>query len=173
MMLIRIASSKTNADLADPIFISTVANTTDKFRIISRVSDKKPNDAGHPIQFDTSRGRWFIHTHPTGNTLHPKINDGTIVSDDISYILRRDDDRSLDEKIYKLRYVVPKELTNGRDPVDGFVLQDSNFTTVLANTDFTKTSIDSSDYAFDRNTRFISQASFDLSLIHISEPTRL
>ena len=161
---IRIASSKTNADLADPIFISTVANTTDKFRIISRVSDKKPNDAGHPIQFDTSRGRWFIHTHPTGNTLHPKINDGTIVSDDISYILRRDDDRSLDEKIYKLRYVVPKELTNGRDPVDGFVLQDSNFTTVLANTDFTKTSIDSSDYAFDRNTRFISQASFDSSL---------
>ena len=161
---IRIASSKTNADLADPIFINTVANTTDKFRIISRVSDKKPNDSGHPIQFDTSRGRWFIHTLPTGNTLHPKINDGTIVSDDISYILRRDDDRSLDEKIYKLRYVVPKELTNGRDPVDGFVLQDSNFTTVLANTDFTKTSITSSDYGFDRNTRFISQASFNSSL---------
>ena len=41
---------------------------------------------------------------------------------DISYILRKDDDRSLDEKVYKLRYVVPKELVNGRDPIDGFVL---------------------------------------------------
>ena len=161
---IRIASTKTNAELADPIFINTVASNTDKFRIISRVSDKKPNDAGHPIQYDTSRSRWFIHTLVSGNTLHAKLNDGTIGNDDISYILRKDDDRSLDEKIYKLRYVVPKELTNGRDPVDGFVLQDSSFTTVLNNADFTKTSITAGDYAFDRNTRFISQASFDSTL---------
>ena len=69
---IRIASSKTNADLADPIFISTVANTTDKFRIISRVSDKKPGEAGHPIQYDTTRNRWFVHTLAAGNTLHAK-----------------------------------------------------------------------------------------------------
>ena len=59
----------------------------------------------------------------------------------LSYILRKDDDRSLDEKIYKLRYVVPKELTNGRDPVDGFVLQDSSFTNVFTNTDFNKQTI--------------------------------
>ena len=161
---IRIASSKTNADLADPIFINTVASTTDKFSIISRVSDKKPGDAGHPIQYDTSRNRWFVHTLASGNTLHPKINDNTILTSDISYIIRKDDDRSLDEKIYKLRYVVPKELTNGRDPVDGFVLQDSSFTSVLADADFTKTSITASNYDFDRNTRFISQASFDSTL---------
>ena len=48
---IRIASSKTNADLAVPVFVKTVASVTDKFRIVSRVSDKKPNDAGHPIQY--------------------------------------------------------------------------------------------------------------------------
>ena len=162
---IRIASSKTNADLEDPIFINTVASTTDKFSIISRVSDKKPGDAGHPIQYDTSRNRWFVHTlGDSSNTLHPKINDDTILTSDISYIIRKDDDRSLDEKIYKLRYVVPKELTNGRDPVDGFVLQDSSFTSVLADADFTKTSITASNYDFDRNTRFISQASFDSTL---------
>ena len=161
---IRIASSKTNAELADPIFINTIASTSDEFNIISRVSDKKPGDVGHPIQYDSTRTRWFVHTLAAGNTLHAKINDGTIGTDDISYIIRKDDDRSLDEKVYKLRYVVPKELTNGRDPVDGFVLQDSNFTTVLNNSDFTKTSITSGDYAFDRNTRFISQASFDSTL---------
>ena len=161
---IRIASSKTNAELADPIFINTVAISTDKFQIISRVSDKKAGDLGHPIQYDTTRNRWFIHTLASGNTLHAKINDNTIGTDDISYFVRKNDDRSLDEKIYKLRYVVPKELTNGRDPTDGFVLQDSNFTTVLSNTDFTKDTITASDYAFDRNTRFISQAKFDSTL---------
>ena len=161
---IRIASSKTNADLADPIFINTVASTSDKFTIISRVSDKKPGESGHPIQYDATRNRWFVHTLATGNTLHAKINDGTISTDDISYIVRKDDDRSLDEKIYKLRYVVPKELTNGRDPVDGFVLQDSSFTSVLNNSDFNRTDITAGNYDFDRNTRFISQASFDSTL---------
>ena len=58
---IRIASSKTNAELDIPIYINTVANPTDKFKIISRVSDKKPGDAGHPIQYDDTSGtkRWF------------------------------------------------------------------------------------------------------------------
>ena len=49
-----------------------------------------------------------------------------------------------------------------------FVIQDSNFTSVLANTDFNKQTITSSDYAFDRNTRFISQASFDSTLNLVS-----
>jgi len=156
---IRIAASKTNADLDVPVFIKTVASTTDKFRVISRVSDKKPNDAGHPIQYDASANQWFVHTSATGNTIQSNL--GSLTTDNITYVLRKDDDRSLDEKIYKLRYVVPKELTNGRDPLDSFVLQDSSSTNVLANSDFTKTSITANDYAFDRNTRFISQASFD------------
>ena len=159
---IRIASSKTNADLAVPVFVKSVANTSDKFRVISRVSDKKPNDAGHPIQYDTSANQWFVHTSSTDNTIQSNL--ASLSTDDITYVLRKDDDRSLDEKIYKLRYVVPKELQNGRDPVDGFVLQDSSSTTVIADSDFSKTSITSSDYAFDRNTRFISQANFDSTL---------
>ena len=87
---IRIASSKTNADLTIPVFVKTVANTSDKFRILSRVSDKKPNDAGHPIQFDESAGQWFVHTSATDNTIH----NGTSLyanasQDDISYVLRK------------------------------------------------------------------------------------
>ena len=157
---IRIASSKTNADLAVPVFIKTVvSSTTDKFRIISRVSDKKPNDAGHPIQFDASAGQWFVHTSATGNTIQSNL--GSLSDDNITYVLRKDDDRGLDEKIYKVRYVVPKELTNAKDPTDGFVIQDSSSTNVLADSDFSKTSITANDYGFDRNTRFISQASFD------------
>ena len=160
---IRIASSKTNAELATPVFINTIASVNDEFNIISRVSDKNPNDKGHPIQYDASKGEWFVHTLAAGNTIHP--SGGTIYSgassDDITYILRKDDDRSIDEKIYKLRYVVPKELVNARDPIEGFVIQDSSSTNVTANTDFTKPSLTSNDYEFDRNTRFISMLSFD------------
>ena len=160
---IRIAASKTNAELATPVFINTIASVNDEFNIISRVSDKKPNDKGHPIQYDVAKGEWFVHTlGDSSNTIH----DGTSIysgasTDDITYILRKDDDRSLDEKVYKLRYVIPKELVNGRDPTEGFVLQDSSSTNVTANTDFTKPTITSNDYEFDRNTRFISVLTFD------------
>jgi len=155
---IRIASSKTNAELDPPVFIRTVADISDNFNIVSRVSDKKPNDFGHPIQYDGSQ--WFIHTNTSGNTIKTQIDAGKISDLSISFIKRREDNRGLDEKIYKLRYVIPKEIRNGKDPSDGFVLQDSSSTNVTADTDFTKTSITTDNYDFDRNTRFISQASF-------------
>ena len=160
---IRIASSKTNAELSTPVFINTVASTSQKFNIISRVSDKNPNDKGHPIQYDLTKNQWFVHvinvlgtSRIFGSSIYAGADDN-----DITYILRKDDDRGIDEKVYKLRYFVPKELVNGRDPIEGFVLQDSSSTNVTANTDFTKPSITSNDYEFDRNTRFISMLSFD------------
>ena len=66
----------------------------------------------------------------------------------------------MDDKLYKLRYVVPKELVNTRDPVPGFVLQDSSVNNVREVTDFTATSITTADYDFDRNTRFISSCTY-------------
>ena len=151
---IRIASSLSNAQ--NGIYISSVADVNEEFNIISRVSDKKPGDAGHPIQYDGTQ--WFIHTSTTNNTIHSNI--GSLTDLDISYIHRREDNRSLDEKVYKLRYVVPKELTNGKDPSDGFILQDSSSTNVSSDTDFNKSEITSGNFDFDRNTRFISYASF-------------
>ena len=73
---IQIASSKTNADRTTPQYIKTVSNpAAGKLKIISRVSDKKPGELGHPMQFDstvtvqlegggTSTGNWFIHVDP-------------------------------------------------------------------------------------------------------------
>ena len=156
---IRIASSKTNADLDTPVFINTVASTNQKFTIVSRVSDKKPGDAGHPAQYDGTR--WFLHTSPTDNTIFSGGLYAGASTDDITYVLRKEDDRGIDEKIYKVRYVVPKELVNGRDPTEGFVLQDSSSTNVLSNADFNKNTITSADYEFNRNLRFISHVTFD------------
>jgi len=154
---IRVASSLSNAQ--NGVFINTVADISDEINIISRVSDKKPGDAGHPIQYDGSQ--WFLHTSSTANTIHDGTSTYSNAEDqDISYILRKEDNRGLDDKIYKLRYVIPKELKNGKDPSDGFVLQDSSSTNVVSNTDFSKTEIDSNNFDFDRNTRFISVATF-------------
>jgi hypothetical protein len=149
---LRIASSYTNATLATPVYIKSISDTDSTYKIISRVSDKRPGDIGHPMQWDGSQ--WYVSVSSTGNTI--KSNIASIDNENISYVLRRDDDRSLDEKIYKLRYVVPKELDNGRDPIDGFVIQDSSSTNVRFNSDFTENSITKKDYDFDRNTRFIT-----------------
>ena len=167
---IRIASSRTNANLTVPVFINTIADASNRYKIISRVCDKKPGEPGHPIQWDATLGNWYINVQrmatgagggfiPTPNGIFNGLS--SITTDDISYFNRRDDARSIDEKIYKLRYVVPKELDNGRDPIDGFVLQDSSSTNVLRDSDFTKVGIGISDYAFNRNLRFISTFDFD------------
>ena len=70
--------------------------TNDEFNIISRVSDKNPNDKGHPIQYDGSQ--WFVHTSTSSNTIQSNL--GSLDDNDITYFLRKDDDRSIDEKVY-------------------------------------------------------------------------
>ena len=158
---IQIASSKTNASARTPIFIRTYGGT--ELKIVSRVSDKQPGDLGHPVQWDPVNNHWFIHTS-AGSGLYTYITGlpSTTTETEISYFLRKEDNRSLDEKLYKIRYVVPKELTNGRDPGDGFVLQESRSTNVRSNSDFSLTSISTDDYDFDRNPRFITTCSYNV-----------
>ena len=162
----QIASSKTNADAATPIFITSYLG--EQIRVESRISDKKVGETGHPIQYDYVVGNWFIYVK-TGSTLKTYL-EGITGDSEISYFKRVEDGRSIDEKIYKLRYVVPKELENAREPVSGFVLQDSSSVNVRVNSDFNKTSISlvadpannvtANEYDFDRNTRFISSCTY-------------
>ena len=66
----------------------------------------------------------------------------------------------MDEKLYRLRYVIPKELDNTRDPVNGFILQDSSSVNVREVSDFNLNTISKADYEFDRNPRFISTCTY-------------
>ena len=154
---IQIASSKTNAERTTPVYIKTISNpAAGKLKIISRVADKKPGELGHPIQFDSTAGNWFIHVQGASNEIYTNRAQLDDTNEDIPYIKRRSDDRSLDDKLFKIRYVIPKELQNSRDPNDSFIIQDSSFTNVRFDSDFTRTSIGSTDYDFNRNPRFIS-----------------
>ena len=157
---IRIASSNTNANLADPISIKSYGGV--QLRIESRVSDKTAGEIGHPIQFDYVKGNWFIYVDSTGNTIKPHLDTipTTVEESEITTVKRIEDGRSIDEKIYKFRYVVPKELNNARDPVTGFALQDSGTVNVRDASDFNITTLTGNDYDFNRNPRFISSCTY-------------
>ena len=150
---IKLASSKTNADNSKDL---TVYGGSDLY-ITSRVHDKESGDLGSPIQWDSANNNWFVHVG-TNSNLYTKINTlpAVDVKTEVSYLTRKEDGRSLDDKIYKMRVVVPKESFNARNPNEGFVIQDSSFTGAKATTDFTDNTIDASDYAYKRNHRFIS-----------------
>ena len=75
------------------------------------------------------------------------VNEFTSKSN-VSFISRTVDPRSLDERLYTVRVVVPKEAANAKDPNDGFVIQESSSTGARANTDFSTRTIDASDVFF-------------------------
>jgi len=161
---IKVASSKTNAELGTAIAI--VGGS--KLKIESRVSDKASGDIGSPIQFDAGNSNWYIHAS-TNNDIYKTLNavgvGGLGNNTPVSFIKRVPDERPLDEKIYKLRVVVPKELSNGKNPEEGFIIQESSATNVRSNSDFTLGKLQDAtnnaipDYNFDRNPRFITTAS--------------
>jgi len=149
---IKLASSLTNAENGTEITIYGGVN----LRVLSRVSDKDAGDIGSPVQYDASNQNWFVHTN-TGSDIYNALNVGTLgARTNPSYFKRKDDPRSIDEKLYKFRVVIPKEFENAKDPEEGFVIQESSST---SNTKFSPATIDSSDYEYDRNPRFISTCS--------------
>ena len=156
---IKLAASEAEALAGDEITVSGGTN----LKIITRVSDKQSGDFGHPVQWDGTAGQWYITTRATGNTIQPNLS-GTGASE-TTFIKRLPDNRSLDDKIYKTRVVIPNQYLNSKTPEAGFILQESSTTGVRANTDFTATSISASntngDYDFNRNPRFISACSYN------------
>ena len=180
---IALASTKTDAENGNAIKIYGGSN----LKIVSRVTDKLPGEPGHPIKFDRTtqinRGngpenvnRWYIQT--TNDTIRGALDTAGGASafesgeTEPTYIKRRPDPRSLDEKVFKLRVVVPKELKNGKTPESGFIIQESSSTNVRENEDFDPANfaqndairqqqVTLNDYDFNRNPRFISTCTFN------------
>ena len=163
---IKLASSVTNAE--NNVAITVYGGT--KLFVESRVSDKTSGDIGSPIQYDTINNNWFIHV-PTTNDIYTELAssgvNGLTSKSNVTTISRVVDPRSLDERLYTVRVVVPKEASNAKDPNDGFVLQESSTTGVRASTDFSIRTIDATDVFFDRNPRFISTCSASSSTVTV------
>jgi len=163
--LFRVASTLSDALRGEAI---TVYGGTG-LRVESRVSDKAANEIGCPVLFDPNHNNWFIHCAEGNNIFNGFLSEGGIVGigeqTPETFIKRRSDNRSLGDKVYKVRYFVPKESSIGRNPVEGFILQDSNSTSVRNDQDFTLASIDVTDYDFNRNPGYISTCSVSGSTV--------
>ena len=150
---IRISTSESNA--LNDIFLDIYGGTD--LRIESRVNDKESGDFGHPIQYDEVAGNWFVYCG-SGNDIFNYIQTNPGASDGfdfVTYYSRKSDNRSLDDKLYRLRYVIPKETVNAKPPTPGYVIQQSSDTGARDNDDFTLEDLTFSDYGYNRNPRYI------------------
>ena len=153
---LKLAASEAEATAGEEITVYGGVN----LRIISRVSDKNAGDPGSPVQWDpneTTTGQWYINLNPTGNTIGALSGSG---ASEPTTIKRIADNRSLDEKVYKLRVVVPNKLPNSKTPENGFIIQETSATGLRTDADASLSGISTSDYDYNRNPRFISTCSF-------------
>ena len=104
-----------------------INNLGGELRVVSRVSDKLPNQPGHPVQWDSSNSQWYITLNAGNQIYNAIVGFGTALGTSTSrtFIKRKPTSRSLEDTIYQVRYVIPKEYTTARPPIDGFILQES------------------------------------------------
>jgi hypothetical protein len=172
---IALAASKSDSDPSAGAGNSITVYGGANLKIISRVTDKESNDVGSPVQFDTDKKRWYINVANNGiyNYLIA-ANNGVLGLGDVtpaSYVKRTPDNRSLDEKLYKVRVVVPKQTENGKTPENGFIIQESSTTGYRDVNDFTDTTVKivdaqgnpKVDWDYHRNLRLISTCSYTAS----------
>jgi hypothetical protein len=167
---IKIAASFTYAFLNEAIE-SFGGNSNSDIIISSRVSEKDAGDIGSPIQWDSVNSQWYINVGGSNNQIYnaffsigydPEDDTKFSESTDLAFVTRIADERSLDEKVYKLRVVIPKESNNAKNPEIGFVLQDSSFTGVPNDrNDYILPSLKSTlsldETQYRRNLKFISK----------------
>jgi hypothetical protein len=168
----RIQIAKTFNDALIGQETNIYSNETSTVRVLSRVSDKKSGDIGHPIQWDTYYNQWYINVSATDNTISPLLPTLTGQSTPRTYFVRRPDTRPLTDKIYRLRYVIPKDTPfTSRPPIEGYVIQESSdvFSTQVESEKYysisEKTLSDSSEL---RNFRFIANATWNAGFATIT-----
>ena len=183
---IQLASTFNDAIARRPI--TGISNGGGKLRIRSTVSDKNPGDPGHPMQYDEGTytinsipntvGGWYLtgSSSTADNTIFSAINTigvGVIGEETgTTFLKRRVDNRSLLDRLYRIRYVIPKEHINARAPKPGFILQESK-TVGVSSASFL--SADLSNPTQLKNVKIIKTASYSAQTISYTteEPHRL
>ena len=149
----------------------SINNNGGLLNVVSRVSDKKAGDIGHPIQYDSTNGQWYVNvaTASTERSLYDGVvGFGTTVlgaATPRTYLNRKPDTRSLTDTVYRFRYVIPADSPiSARPPIDGYVIQESN-TSIGSTTGeigllYNPTSSTLSNSTQLRNPRYIANASW-------------
>lgn len=155
----------------------TTNNLGDTLIVESRVSDKDPGDIGHPIQYDTLESQWYVNVSSasTENNIFSKFNEGGLADvTSRTYIIRKKDSRQSDDRIHQLRFVIPANagVSSARQPLDGFVLQESSDVSGSTNTEvaleFNPGSVTMSNDSQMRNFSFISGVNYEAGIAYYS-----
>jgi len=157
----------------------TINNTGGELTVVSRVSDKRSGDIGHPIQFDIPNKNWYVNVsnETIDNEIYPTIiGVGTTAlgtNTPKTYFTRIDSSRGIEDSIYKFRYVIPAGITTARPPIEGYVIQETNDTTGSSNAEITATSLTNIDDQ--RNFHFINEANWNsnVATVMTEEPHNL
>jgi len=160
---IKLAYSLNDAIANQPI--TGINNNGGVLTIVSSVTDKLPGDLGHPIQYDTTQSQWHITASATTTTNQiyntiVGLGTTTLGSETAStFVKRKVDTRSIEDRVYKIRYVIPKEFENARPPQGGFILQESKtvgISTISFDDNYTLNNLTPPSYL--RNEKIISNA---------------
>ena len=89
-----------------------------------------------------------------------------------TFIQRKADTRNLEDRIYKIRYVIPKEFAAAKPPSAGYVLQESSSSIVANNLELSDTISDLTDY---RNIKIIHDVTYSAGVATVTSelPHRL
>ena len=173
---IKLARSKNDALIGGSgNFITINNNKGGVLKVQSRVSDKKPGDLAHPIQYDTTVNNWYVKAS-NSNTLFTQVAASSEIVGERTgktFIKRKEDTRSLNDKIYRLRYVIPKESLDARPPIPGYTLQESNTVGVVGASEFVN---NIPDVRAQRNLRIlksIDRASTGITTVVTEKPHNL
>jgi len=112
------------------VSISGISDNGGILTVVSSVTDKNPGDVGHPIQYDANVSNWYlISSTDATNQIYAQISilgEAAIGKNTPSaYFTRQSETRNIEDRLYKLRYVIPKTYTDIREPSIGFVLQET------------------------------------------------
>ena len=167
---IKVAKTLNDAISLSPLSIN---NKGGILKIVSRVSDKVSGDIGHPIQYDSTVGQWYITvgTATTDNNLYSTlVGLGTIAlgaATPRTFIKRTPDTRSIIDTVYRVRYVIPSGsgITSARPPIDGYILQESSDVTGSTDAEvatyFNPSIVSLSNLSDQRNFKFLANARWD------------
>jgi len=161
-LTIKLAKTRNAADEGTGVDIKNANGGI--LEVVSRVTDKVPGDPGHPIQFDTDNENWFVTSSSTNEIFTAIDNNPSIEGGNSStYILRQPENRDARDRIYKLRYVIPKDYSGAsvaKAPEKFYTLQESSTTT--------KDTSDPTGVTINRNPRIISGITTNQSVVTVT-----
>ena len=163
---IKLARNFNDATVGTAVPVTINNQTGGILTVESRVTDKVSGDIGHPIQWDETNAYWYINTSedPAKNTINGAfIANRAVLSNSSSktFVTRRVDSRIADDRIYRFRYVIPKEFTNAKEPTPSFVLQESSTVGVGGISEFSTVE----DLTEQRNVKIIANATYAANVI--------